>query len=71
MDEEIKPIEKNYTWELTDLPKRQKSIAVKWVYKKNLIVDGKMDKYKARPVVKGYKQEYGINYKRVFAQSQD
>ena len=29
MDEEIKSIEKNDTWELIDLPKGQKSIGVK------------------------------------------
>ncbi|GJR20012.1 retrovirus-related pol polyprotein from transposon TNT 1-94 [Tanacetum coccineum] len=33
MDEEIKSIEKNDTWELTTLPKGQKAIGVKWVYK--------------------------------------
>lgn len=67
MDEEIKVIEKNNTWELTDLPKGQKSIGVKWVYKTKLNADGEVDKYKARLVVKGYKQEYGIDYKEVFA----
>ncbi|GKD22590.1 retrovirus-related pol polyprotein from transposon TNT 1-94, partial [Tanacetum coccineum] len=38
MEEEIKSIEKNDTWELTTLPKGQKAIGVKWVYKakKNL-----------------------------------
>ncbi|GJZ58551.1 retrovirus-related pol polyprotein from transposon TNT 1-94 [Tanacetum coccineum] len=33
MKEEIKSIEKNDTWELTTLPKGQKAIGVKWVYK--------------------------------------
>lgn len=58
MDEEIAAIEKNNTWELTDLPKRHKSIGVKWVYQTKLNADGKVDKYKARLVVKGYRQEY-------------
>nr|GEY63693.1 reverse transcriptase [Tanacetum cinerariifolium] len=35
MEEEIKSIEKNDTWELTTLPKGQKAIGVKWVYKAN------------------------------------
>jgi hypothetical protein len=34
MDEEMKAIEKNETWEMTDLPKGHKPIGVKWVYKK-------------------------------------
>ncbi|CAL5368351.1 unnamed protein product [Camellia sinensis] len=67
MDEEIAAIEKNNTWELTDLPKGQKSIGVKWVYKTKLNQGGEVDKYKARLVVKGYKQEFGIDYKEVFA----
>lgn len=66
MDEKIEAIEKNNTWELTNLPKGHKSIGVKWVYKTKLNADGKLDKYKARLVVKGYKQEYEIDYKEVF-----
>jgi len=33
MDEEIKALEKNNTWELTTIPKEQKPIGVKWVFK--------------------------------------
>ena len=35
MDEEIKSIEKNDTWQLVSLPKGHKAIGVKWVYKTN------------------------------------
>lgn len=48
MDVEIAAIERNNTWELTELPKGQKSISVKWVYKTKLKENGKVDKYKAR-----------------------
>jgi hypothetical protein len=34
MDEEIKAIEKNETWELVKLSKGHKALGVKWVYKK-------------------------------------
>lgn len=67
MDEEIKSIEKNNTWDLVELPKGQKSIGVKWIYKTKLNKDGGVDKYKARLVVKGYNQEFGVDYKEVFA----
>ncbi|PNX88851.1 copia-type polyprotein, partial [Trifolium pratense] len=33
MDQEIESIERNGTWELTDLPQGMKKIGVKWVYK--------------------------------------
>ena len=46
MDDEIDAIERNETWELSDLPKRQKTIGGKWVYKTKLKEDGEIDKYK-------------------------
>ncbi|KAI3708032.1 hypothetical protein L2E82_37034 [Cichorium intybus] len=67
MDEEMKAILKNNTWELVDLPEGHKSIGVKWVYKTKLNERGEIDKHKARLVVKGYKQKYGIDYQEVFA----
>ncbi|KAK9941415.1 hypothetical protein M0R45_018018 [Rubus argutus] len=67
MDAEIKSIEKNDTWELINLPKGEKTIGVKWVYKTKLNEKGEVEKYKARLVAKGYKQEYGVDYKEVFA----
>jgi len=56
MDMEIQAIERNDNWELTDLPKGQKTIGVKWVYKTKLNEKGEIDKHKARLVAKGYKQ---------------
>ncbi|GKU94075.1 hypothetical protein SLEP1_g7612 [Rubroshorea leprosula] len=67
MAEEIGSIERNQTWELTDLPKRHKTIGVKWIYKTKLKENGEVDKFKARLVAKGYKQEFGIDYQEVFA----
>lgn len=67
MDDEIDAIERNDTWELTDLPSGHKTIDVKWVYKTKLKENGDVDKYKARLVAKGYKQEYGIDYNEFFA----
>ena len=67
MDAEITAIKRNDTWELCDLPKGQKTIGVKWVYKTKLKENGEVDKHKARLVAKGYKQEFGVDYKEVFA----
>lgn len=67
MEEEIHAIQKNDTWELTVLPKHQKAIGVKWVYKIKSTADGKIDRYKARLVAKGYAQKYGVDYEEVFA----
>ena len=53
MDAEIRLIEKNETWSLTELPAGAKKIGVKWIYKTKLNEFGEMDKSKARLVVKG------------------
>jgi len=47
MDDEIDAIERNSTWELSDLPKGHKTIGDKWVYKTKLKENGEIDKYKA------------------------
>ncbi|KAK4258396.1 hypothetical protein QN277_007851 [Acacia crassicarpa] len=67
MNDEIAAIKRNDTWELTTMPKEQKPIGVKWVYKTKTNKEGKVEKYKARLVAKGYKQKYGIDYEEVFA----
>ncbi|GKE23644.1 retrovirus-related pol polyprotein from transposon TNT 1-94 [Tanacetum coccineum] len=67
MDEEINAIERNKTWEMVQLPKGQKPIGVKWVYKKKMNVEGEVHRYKARLVAKGYRQKAGIDYDEIFA----
>lgn len=66
MDAEIQSIERNHTWSLTALPIGAKAIGVKWIYKTKLNELGEVDKFKARLVVKGYAQEYGVDYTEVF-----
>ena len=46
MYDEFTTIERNNTWELTNLHKRHKTIGVKWVYKIKLNEYGEVDKYK-------------------------
>ncbi|GKU90158.1 hypothetical protein SLEP1_g4195 [Rubroshorea leprosula] len=67
MTEEIGSIERNQTWKLTDLPEGHRTIGVKWIYKTKLKENGEVDKFKARLMAKGHKQEFGIDYQEVFA----
>eukprot|EP00253_Pinus_taeda_P035868 PITA_35868 len=67
MDEEINSIERNKTWDLVELPKGKEAIGVKWVYKTKRNAEGKIERHKARLVVKGYKQQYGRDYEETFA----
>eukprot|EP00253_Pinus_taeda_P018634 PITA_18634 len=67
MDEEMNAIERNKTWDLVELPKGKKVIGVKWVYKTKCNAEGKIERHKARLVVKWYKQQYGRDYEETFA----
>jgi len=64
---EIQSIERNNTWELTELPIGAKTIGVKWIYKTKLNEEGNVKKCKARLVAKGYSQTTGMDYTEVFA----
>ena len=59
---EIDSLESNETWELTDLPKGCRPTSSKWIFKKKSTVNGSIDKYKARLVIKGFDQKKGIDY---------
>jgi len=67
MNAEIEAIERNKTWDLTILPEGVKTIGVKWVFKIKLNPDGSICKHKARLVVKGNAQQYGVDYQETFA----
>ena len=59
---EIDSIMQNHTWELVELPKGCKPLGSKWIFKRKMKADGSIDKYKARLVIKGYKQREGLDY---------
>lgn len=67
MEEELKSLEDNKTWSLTELPQGREAIGLKWVFKVKKDENGKIVGYKARLVVKGYAQREGIDYIEVFA----
>ena len=62
VNSEIESILQNHTWELVDLPPGCKPLGYKWIFERKLKADGSIDKYKARLVVKGYKQKEGVDY---------
>jgi len=67
MHEELMAIEKNNTWQLTNLPKGHKAIDVKWVYKIKVKANGEIDRYKLRLVAKGFEQKEGYDYEEIFS----
>jgi len=67
MKVEMEAIRKNNTWQLVDPPTGVIPVKIKWVFKTKFNENGQVEKYKARLMVKGYSQRYGINYTEVFA----
>ncbi|GKB90023.1 zinc finger, CCHC-type containing protein [Tanacetum coccineum] len=57
----------NNTWVLTDLPPGCRPLGCKWIFKRNLKVDGTVEKFKARLVIQGFKQKSGIDYFDTYA----
>ena len=52
----------NHTWEQVDIPPGSKPLSTKWVFKRKHKVNGSIDQYKPRLVIKGYKQTEGLDY---------
>lgn len=70
IEEELDQLRKNETWELlhkTDVKPDYRALVGKWVYKIKHNVDGKIACFKARWVVKGYLQQFGVDFNQTFA----
>lgn len=67
MKKELDALEKNQTWQVTDLPKGKRPIGCKWIYKIKYNSDGTIERYKARLVAKGFTQQAGIDYLDTFS----
>ena len=58
---------KNQAWDLVEFSVGRKPIGSKWVFKKKTNAEGKVKKYKARLVEKGYSQVLGIDFGDIFS----
>nr|GFC98242.1 retrovirus-related Pol polyprotein from transposon TNT 1-94 [Tanacetum cinerariifolium] len=67
MQEELNEFERLEAWELVPHPDKVMVITLKWIYKVKLDELGGILKNKARLVVRGYRQEEGIDFEESFA----
>jgi len=71
MQEEMEAFDKNEAWDLVEFPNGRKLVGTKWVLKKKLNAAGKVEKYKARLVEKGYSEVEGIYLGDIFLMLQN
>ena len=62
MDEEMRSLLENGTWELVEKPEGVKPVTMKWVYKIKRDAQGNVEWYKSWLVAKGYLQRQGIDF---------
>jgi hypothetical protein len=67
MEQELKAVEQNHTWELVPLPASHRPITLKWVYKLKKDELSTVIKHKARLVARGFVQQEGVDYDDAFA----
>jgi len=67
MTEEYKALVDNGTWRLVPRPPRANVITDKWVFKHKYHADGSLARHKARWVIRGFSQRYGIDYDETFS----
>ena len=67
MGKEIRALEDNGTWIMTELPRGKRALGCKWVYKIKYHVDGSVERLKTRLVTLGNHQVPGLDYNETFA----
>ncbi|GJW64553.1 retrovirus-related pol polyprotein from transposon TNT 1-94 [Tanacetum coccineum] len=67
LQDELHQFQRLDVWELVPRPTNRNVIAVKWLWKNNLVVENIFIRNKSRLVAKGYKQEDDIDFKESFA----
>ena len=66
MKNEIQLLKNNNTWDIVNVLSNQHVLKEHWVYKVKCDTHDQVSHYKAHWVVKGYEQQFDINYDQIF-----
>ncbi|KAF5480179.1 hypothetical protein F2P56_000945 [Juglans regia] len=67
MDDEMKALQTNHTWDLVPRPSNTNIVGSKWVFWTKFHSDGSIDRFKAHLVAKGYTQLPCLDYTDTFS----
>ena len=67
MDEEFVALTRQRTWILVPPSPTQNAVGCKWEFKLKHNSDGSISKYKAQLVVKGFHQQYGVDFEETYS----
>lgn len=67
IQDEVKSLKSNGTWEEVELPEGKKEIGCRWIFKQKCDAEGNVLQHKTRLVAQGYKQIYGKDFDEVYA----
>jgi hypothetical protein len=66
IQEELRSLKANGTWKEVIPPSGANLVSMKWVFIIKTMVDGSIERFKARLVVRGFSQAYGLDYDETF-----
>ena len=67
MQYEMKSLHANHTYDLVKLPKGKRALENRWIFKVKQDVNSTFSKYKARLVVKGFRQKKGVDFNEILS----
>src|SRR6266487_4225588 len=67
MNDEMKSLHDNHTYDLVKLPKGKRALENRWIYRVKHESNSESPRYKARLVVKGFRQRRGVDFNEIFS----
>ena len=67
MQDEMKSLHENHTYDLAKLPKGKRALENRWIFRVKHESNSASLRYKARLVVKGFRQRKGVDFNEIFS----